>query len=62
MGKKTKRGAIISHKGKLWKVTKILIPTTKNSNSHDYISAAPICGGQVLHRSNKTIGDNWEAR
>ena len=56
---KTKKGAIVTHKDKLWLVDKILIPGRMDQRSKDYIRAFPIYKGQVLYRSIKTIGEDW---
>ncbi len=57
---KIRRGQIVTHQGNPWHVDKVLIPTRVGCKEKAWLQASPIRDGQVLGRSSKTIGDNFE--
>ena len=56
---KVKKGEEVTHNGQLWQVAKVLIPARVDKKRRAYVRAFPMHDGQVLYRSERTIGDNW---
>lgn len=57
---KTSKGNVVTHAGKPWTVDKVLIHGRQNKGEKDYVRAFPMCGNQVLKRSGRNIGEEWE--
>ena len=56
------KGDIIISKGRQYRVSKVITARRKSDGADikDYIKAIPIHDGQLLMRSERILGENWE--